>query len=206
MLSPEFEVMVRWGTFVPLMVCSVAGLAITIAKWLQFRRPMRPSEVVMGDIAHHVTDGNLDAARARAVDDESPGSRLIEAAAGCHGRPRDLIKEEVVRVGGELADEMEYGLGGLALLAALGPLFGLLGTVVGIVLVFNRLAASHGMATPEDLAGGIGTALYTTIVGLIVGILALVAQRYLESRADRRVRQLEAFGARIVDLFDGVHQ
>lgn len=88
------------------------------------------------------------------------------------------------------------------MLTALGPLFGLLGTVIGIVLVFNRLATSDGMATPEDLAGGIGTELYTTIAGLIVGILALVAQRYLESRADQRVRQLEAFGTRMVKLFD----
>jgi biopolymer transport protein ExbB len=201
-ISPELEVMVRWATFVPLIACSVIGLAITLAKLLQFRRPHRPAQTIMDDVTRLAAEGDLQGASARAAGDDSSGSRLIEAAASCADRPRELIKEEVVRVGSELGDQVEYGLGGLSLLAALGPLFGLLGTVIGIVLVFNRLAASGGVSTPEQLAGGIGTALYTTIAGLVVGILALVAHRYLEARADQVVRRLEAFGAQAVDLFD----
>jgi biopolymer transport protein ExbB len=199
-LSAELEALVRWLMFVPIIACSVTGLAITIAKWLQFRQPDLPAERTMADVARLIAEGDLERARLRAAEDESRGSRLLEAATSCGSRPRDLIKEQVVLAGGELGDEIEYGLGGLSLLAALGPLFGLLGTVVGIVLVFSRLAASGGMAAPEDLAGGIGTALYTTIAGLVVGILALVFHRYLESRADQVVARLETFGVKVVDL------
>ena len=116
------------------------------------------------------------------------------------------LPEQVGSAGAQLAAEIEYGLGGLALLTALGPLLGLLGTVVGIVIVFNRLAASGGVATAQELAGGIGTALLTTIAGLCVGILALVVHRLLSARADHRVAELETFGLLVVDLVAGDDQ
>ncbi|MEN8161382.1 MAG: MotA/TolQ/ExbB proton channel family protein, partial [Myxococcota bacterium] len=138
-----------------------------------------------------------------AATDASRGAPLLAAAAGAAGSPRELVKERLGVAGSAAAAEVEAGLGSLALLAALGPLFGLLGTVVGIVLVFNRLAAAGGVASPAELAGGIGTALYTTIAGLVVGILALVFQRYFASRADRAVAQLEAFALFLVELVEG---
>ena len=95
---------------------------------------------------------------------------------------------------------MEHGLGAMALIATLGPLLGLLGTVVGIVLVFNRLAVDGSVATASQLAGGIGTALYTTIAGLVVGVCGLIAHRYLTAQVDRLLAQLDTLGQELVDL------
>ncbi len=79
-------------------------------------------------------------------------------------------------------------------------MFGLLGTVVGIVIVFDRLAGAGGLVSPGQLAGGIGIALYTTIAGLIVGIFALVSHRWLAARCDHATAKLEAIGHELLEL------
>ena len=77
------------------------------------------------------------------------------------------------------------------------------GTVVGIVLVFERLAGAEGIVSAHQLAGGIGTALYTTVAGLIVGMLALVSHRFLLALADGAIAQLESVGQELLDLIEG---
>jgi biopolymer transport protein ExbB len=197
------ETLVRWLTFIPILVCSVVGLSITLAKWLQFRKPNVPDGDAVEELTRLLADGDARQAADRVGTFAVRAAPLMQTAVALSGRGRDAIKEQMDLAGAALADELEYGLGALGLLAPLGPLFGLLGTVVGIVLVFNRLVVAGGAATPAELAGGIGTALYTTIAGLMVGILALVFHRYLSARADQLVAQLEAFGVRMVGVASG---
>jgi biopolymer transport protein ExbB len=190
----------RWLTFAPIIACSVVGLAITIDRWRALARPVIPADASLAEMRRLVETGALDGAARAAEAEPSRGAQLLAAAIGTAGRPRDIVKERVELAGRAVVAELERGLGGLALLASLGPLFGLLGTVVGIVLIFDRLATSGGIATPAELAGGIGTALFTTIAGIAVGILALVFHRYFSSRVERRITQLEGFGLAVVDL------
>jgi biopolymer transport protein ExbB len=131
--------------------------------------------------------------------DEARISQIVTVVLGNAGRSREVIGDRARRKGRQLATGLEYGMGGLALIATLGPLLGLFGTVVGIALVFQKLAALQGVASPQELAGGIGTALYTTIAGLIVGMLALVVHRYFAARIDRAMAELEAETAALVD-------
>jgi len=198
-LPENVEAWVRWLTYSPLIVCSIVGSALTIAKWLQLRQVLLPPDALIGDVARLLDDGKAEAAATRLRVEAARAVPMVHSALVASELPRDALREQVVLAGRRIGDDLERGLGSLALLASLGPLFGLLGTVVGIVLVFNRLAAGDG-ATPADLAGGIGTALYTTIIGLIVGILALVCHRYLSARVDRAVAELERFGARLVNV------
>lgn len=198
-LPETFEAWVQWLTYSPLVICSIVGSTLTLAKWLQLRQAFVPPEALIGDVARLLDEGNAEAAVTRLSVETARAVPMVHSAIAASELPRDALREQVVLAGRRIGDDLEQGLGALALLASLGPLFGLLGTVVGIVLVFNRLAEGDG-ATPADLAGGIGTALYTTIIGLIVGILALVCHRYLSTRVDRAISELERFGAHIVNV------
>jgi biopolymer transport protein ExbB len=199
LLSNDVQAWVMWLTYLPILACSMIGLGITVYKWLQLRHSFVPTNPAMAAIADLIAQGDVEAAATRARTDPARGARLIEAALAAIRHPRNVVEQQVMFVGRRIAQEVEFGLGALALIASLGPLFGLLGTVVGIVLVFDRLAAG-GSATPAELAGGIGIALYTTILGLVVGILALVVHRYLTSRVDRVVVGLEELGASVTTL------
>jgi biopolymer transport protein ExbB len=199
LLSDTVQAWVMWLTYLPIVVCSMIGFGIALYKWLQLRHPFVPTSDAMAAISDLVWRGDIQAAANRAGIEPARGARLIETALAAIRQPRAVVEQQVMFAGRRLTQELGFGLGALALIASLGPLLGLLGTVVGIVLVFDRLAAG-GTATPADLAGGIGIALYTTILGLIVGIIALVCHRYLTARVDRVVVGLEELGALVVTL------
>jgi biopolymer transport protein ExbB len=197
--SADIDLWVRVLTFVPIFVSSTIGLGLALAKWAQLRRA-RSGERVMLQARAIIQSGEHQRALAVARADRSPVARLIERAIEGAGQPARGLTEHIEQTGRHLARQLEYGLGGLALIATLGPLLGLFGTVVGIIVVFERLAGADGLVSARQLAGGIGTALYTTMAGLIVGMCALVAHRLLSALADRVVADLETAGLELSRL------
>jgi biopolymer transport protein ExbB len=93
---------------------------------------------------------------------------------------------------------MERFLNSLGTIAAISPLLGLLGTVIGMVKVFAAITA-HGVGNPSVLAGGISEALITTAAGLSVAIPALIGYRYLRGRVESLVVQMEKESIKLVD-------
>ena len=203
LMSADLETWVRWFTFLPIVVASVIGFALTLWKLVQLRRANVPALHVSIGLREFLRAREFASAASLTETDDSRGARIAAVVIEAAGRSRAVVGDHAVQIGRQIARELEYGLGGLALIATLGPLLGLFGTVVGIVLVFNRLAALEGLASPQQLAGGIGTALYTTVVGLIVGMLALICHRYLSARVDSAVGDLEMMSHDLVDLVAG---
>ena len=97
-----------------------------------------------------------------------------------------------------MVHEMERFLNSLGTIAAISPLLGLLGTVIGMVKVFAAITA-HGVGNPSVLAGGISEALITTAAGLSVAITALIGYRYLRGRVESLVVQMEKESIKLVD-------
>jgi biopolymer transport protein ExbB len=105
----------------------------------------------------------------------------------------------VEEVGGREAAPLERYLGLLGTIATLSPLLGLLGTVLGMIQAFNVIA-TQGVGTPATLGGGISQALITTAAGLSVAIPTLLLHKYLSSRADRLILEMEEYSLHVVDL------
>jgi biopolymer transport protein ExbB len=77
----------------------------------------------------------------------------------------------------------------LGLIGSIAPMLGLLGTVLGMIKAFNTIAATGGAAKPDELAGGIGQALVTTLMGLVVAIPTMIAFSYFRNRIDSLVAE-----------------
>ena len=131
--------------------------------------------------------------------DDSPLARVYLAGLRQIGKPRADIKEFVLEVGRHEALRLQAGLGVLETVAVVSPLLGLLGTVWGMIDVFRTIEV-HGVGDAGALAGGIGTALYTTLAGLLVAIPVRVAHSYLLSRADGLVLEMEEAALELLDL------
>jgi biopolymer transport protein ExbB len=195
----DVDAWVRLLTLLPILAASIVGSTIALVKWLQLRE-WRAAGTRMLETVRGLGEGeDARAALAAAAAGGSLAGRLARKALAFDSGSRARLVEHVELEGRQLARTAERGLDTLALLATLGPLLGLFGTVVGIVLVFNRLASAQGIVSPSQLAGGIGTALYTTVAGLIVGMCALVSHRALASRTDDVIDQLETLGQALVD-------
>lgn len=182
---------------VPILACSVAAAAICIERaWV-----LQASRVAPDDL--------LDAARAAGsaarfgdVAADSPLGRILLAGLGSTQGDRDLMKEAMEGAAGPVVHEMERHLTLLGTIAAISPLLGLLGTVIGMIQVFTTLVAD-GVANPGLLAEGISKALVTTAAGLGVAIPALFFHRYFLRRVDELAVSMEHAASRLVEMVCG---
>jgi biopolymer transport protein ExbB len=110
-------------------------------------------------------------------------SGLRQAAAG-----RDAMREAMEQTGRAVAHELERYLGALGTIAAITPLLGLFGTVVGMIEIFG--ASAPAGTNPQALAHGISVALYNTALGLVVAIPALIAYRAYRAKVEQQAARL----------------
>ena len=98
---------------------------------------------------------------------------------------RSAVEEAGEHITGRLYRKVEI----LNVIASIAPMFGFTGTVIGMIDAFNTIAGKQGVAGPEDLAGGIGQALITTLLGLVVAIPTMVAFSFFRTRIDALVSE-----------------
>ena len=177
-----------------LLICSVLGLAIVIEKALTLRR----KKVIIPEIVNVLDNikGSDDIGLALSICEKYKGSFANIIRSGLENR--DLSKNEIKDVlhdqGRQEIHRLEKGLGILETIAGIAPLLGLLGTVIGILKVFNVISAM-GVGQAKAMAGGISEALITTIVGLSIGIPAVVGYNFFSNKAEGLVLKIEKYSS-----------
>ncbi|MEL6215646.1 MAG: MotA/TolQ/ExbB proton channel family protein, partial [Pseudomonadota bacterium] len=128
----------------------------------------------------------------------SPLGQILAAGLSNRDRDRSAMKESIEDTGRHVVHELERYIDTLGTIAAVSPLLGLLGTVVGMVEVFTEITAA-GVGNPAVLAGGISQALITTAAGLTVAIPSLVGFRYVRNKVDALVVQMEKEALKLIE-------
>ena len=113
-------------------------------------------------------------------------------------RPRDEIKEKIIDQGRQESGKMEKGLVVLETVAGISPLMGLLGTVLGMIEVF-QVISEQGLGQTQNLSSGISQALITTVVGLTIAIPALIAYNYLNHKVENLILEIEDYSRKLLD-------
>jgi len=181
----------------PLLLCSIIGLAIVIEKVISLRR----KNVIVPEIVNVLDNikGPDDVGLAISICEKNQGSFANIIRVGLENRylPREEIKEALNDQGRQEVHVLERGLVGLETIAGISPLLGLLGTVIGILRVFNVIAET-GVGQATQLSGGISEALITTIVGLSIGIPAVVVYNLFSNRAEEFVLEIEKYSSKLL--------
>lgn len=190
-----FEFLARGGLIMyPLLLCSILGLAIVIEKTLSLRR----KKVIIPEVVNVLDNisGLDDVGLALSMCEKYDGSFANIIRVGLENRdlPKDEIKEALNDQGRQEVHTLERGLVMLETIAAISPLLGLLGTVIGILKVFNVISVM-GVGQASALSGGISEALITTIVGLSIGIPAVVVYNYFSNKAEGLVLEIEKYSS-----------
>jgi len=149
-----------------------------------------------------VRAGNVDEALEMCKNNHTAMSRILWVALKNRGVKRSIMKEILEEVGRQEVAHLERFVGVLALIAAIAPLMGLLGTVIGMIEVFQVISV-EGVGKADVLAGGISKALNTTAVGMSVAIPTLIAYRFFEAKINRFVVDIEHHALYFVDLLKG---
>ena len=183
---------------IPIALCSLVGMAVFLERLFVLRK----GRVVIPEIASAVDTlpQASDFSVAYAVCDRHPGpfANVVRAGLDHSGNEWEITRDVLQETGRQEAVRLTRNLRLLETIAAVAPLLGLLGTVVGMIRVFA--AVSHvGLGNPEVLSGGISEAMVTTAAGLIVGIPALVGHNWLEGRAHGIIFDIEVYATRVLD-------
>ncbi len=182
----------------PLLGCSILATAIVIERLLSLREPKIIPPTLVTEVWEAYRRGGLSLAFLQELERSSPLGAIL--AAGLANREsREAMKEAIEETGRHVAHELERFLTTLATIAQISPLLGLLGTVFGMIDVFQAIT-SVGVGDPKQLAGGISEALVTTAFGLTVGIPALIFYRYFDRRIEALVLQMENEARRFIEL------
>lgn len=192
--------LVRQGgpVMVPLALCSIFALAVVLDRvWALRRKRVLPPELISATRRFRPED---EPAALLAPCRRRPGplASVLRAVLEEPPRERELAVERVQTSGRRAVRELERGLVALEIIAAISPLLGLLGTVLGMFNTF-QVIAEQGLGDPGALSAGISEALITTIFGLGIAIPAAVAQSYFSHRVDDLVLEIEEHGGELID-------
>ncbi len=198
-----FELVKAGGwLMLPIIACSVAAMTIIVDRLLAYRRNKVIPENLVASILKVHQMGKLTPAHIEKIREGSPLGRILAAGLLNSTHSRDIMKEAIEEEGRQVVHELERYLNSLGTIAAISPLLGLLGTVIGMIKVFAAIT-SAGVGDPTVLAGGISEALITTAAGLSVAIPSLIFHRYLTGTVDKLVVGMEEQALKMVEIMHG---
>lgn len=183
----------------PIIVCSIIALAIVAERSIVLKEEKVLPANLVADVWRMASTRQLTEEKVREIQQASPLGRVLAAGLLNRTQDRDLMKASIEEVGGHVAHELERYLNALGTIAAVTPLLGLLGTVVGMISVFTNIT-TVGVGNPAQLAGGISQALITTAGGLMVAIPSLMFYRYFRAKVDGLVVGMEKESLKLIDV------
>nr|WP_221200415.1 MotA/TolQ/ExbB proton channel family protein [Litorivivens lipolytica] len=182
----------------PILLCSAAALAICIERWIELDPKKIAPPNTFPQVSDWLKNNQLDAEKLRRLHRSSALGEILAAGLSNARYGRDIMKESIEDAASHVIHRLEKYLNALGTIAAITPLLGLLGTVIGMIRVFSEIML-QGTGNAGVLAGGISEALITTASGLSVAIPALMMHRYYIRRIDSIVVELEQETIKLVN-------
>ena len=199
-----FNIIQKGGAIMyPIMLCSIMAFAVILERLYYLRKIKIDTVAFMSKIEGALKYNKVAEAVKICEDTAGPIARIIKAGILKYDRPRQEIREAIEDAGHQEVPKLEKHIKVLAAIAHISPLFGLLGTVIGMVKAFQVIqvkAAALNPVSAGDLAGGIWTALLTTAAGLIVAIPAIAAYHYLAARVQDFTLEMEHSATELINI------
>lgn len=193
---------------IPIGVCSFILVAFVLERAISLRRGRVIPRPFVKRFLKQLREGELNRERALSLccDNGSPVAEVFAGAARKWGRPAVEVEQAIIDSGERVTNGLRRYLRVINGVATVSPLLGLLGTVVGMIRAFNRIATAEALGRPELLAEGISEALLTTAAGLCVAIPALIFYLFFVSRVDRLIIDIDAMGQEMVSVIAAEEQ
>lgn len=185
----------------PILACSVLLVTFTLERLVSLRRSRVIPRPFVRRFLQQLRDGELDREQALQLCEEnrSPVAQVFAGAVRKWGRPGVEVEQSVIDNGERATNGLRRYLRVFYGIATVGPLLGLMGTVLGMIQTFNVIAVADALGRPELLAGGIAKALLNTAGGLAIAIPASIFYVFFVSRVDRLVIEIDTLAQEVVN-------
>ena len=182
----------------PVLITLIIGLAIAFERILSLNRADINAQKFLGRVKDALDSGGVSAAEDVCANTRGPVASVVQAGLLRFDEGMDAVEKAVVSYGSIEMSFLERGLVWLSLFISLAPMFGFLGTVIGMVEAFDAIEAA-GDISPSLVAGGIKVALLTTVFGLITAIILQIFYNYAVSKIDRITADMEEASVELID-------
>ena len=183
---------------IPLLLCSIVLVYVFVDRLMVIRKAGNIDEKFMINIREQIVKQNIEGARATCRMSATPVSRMVEKGLNHIEKPYDFIEKSMENTARLEVYKLERNLSVLTTIAGIAPMFGFLGTIAGMIILFFNV--QHQGFSLETIAGGIYTKMVTSAVGLIIGLLAYVGNAYLNAQINKNINRLEAASAEFLDI------
>jgi biopolymer transport protein ExbB len=195
-----WDILIKGGPLmIPLAVLLVIAIFVFIERYIAIKKASKSDDNFMSIIRDHIVTGNITAARSLAKNTPTAIARMIDKGLQRVGKPIEAIERSMENVGKLELYKMEKNTSVLSVVGYIAPLFGFLGTIAGMFQLFYSIA-STGEYSISNIAGGIYVKMISSASGLIIGIIAYVGYRYLNSQIDKSTNRMEAASAEFIDV------
>jgi len=183
-----------------LLLLSIIAIYIFVERFLTIGKAGVEDPAFFNGLKDSIQKSDLATAKALCTTTNTPISRMLGKGITRIGRPLPSSSAAVENVGRLETYKLEKNLATLATISGAAPMIGFLGTVIGMILAFHEMAMAGGQVNVEMLAGGIYTAMTTTVAGLVVGIMAYLGYNTLVAKVEAVVFKMEDRSTEFIDL------
>ena len=195
------DILMKGGPLmIPLALLFVIAIFVFFERLITIKKMSKLDDNFMNIVRDHIISGNVSAARSLTKNTPTAVAQMIDKGIQRVGKPIEAIERSMENVGKLELYKMERNLAILSGIAYLGPLFGFLGTIFGMFQLFYSIASTGGQITLAGIAGGIYVKMISSASGLIIGIIAYIGYRYLNSQIDKTTHKMEAASADFIDI------
>ena len=188
----------------PLIVCSVIALAIIGERLWSLRTGLVMPRNLLEEVVQEYRQNGVSPEMINRLATHSPMGQIFGAGLRNVNSTPAIMKEAIEEAGRAVAIELERFLTTLGTIAAIAPLLGLFGTVIGMIEIFGSQTPQGG--NPLVLAHGISIALYNTALGLVVAVPSMVFYRYFRAKVDTLLVDMELQALKLVEIIHGERQ
>jgi biopolymer transport protein ExbB len=184
---------------IPLGILFALAVYFFIERWLVIRKASTLDENFMNLIRDHILSGNLQAARSVARSNDHPISKMIDKGLQRIGKPIDAIEKSMDNVAKLELYKLEKNLNIISVISRMAPLFGFVGTIIGLVMLLKEFAAISNPSI-NQIADAMYVKLITSATGLIIGMLAFLGYNFLDTQVSRMANRMESAGSELIDI------
>jgi biopolymer transport protein ExbB len=185
----------------PLIFASIISLAIIVERFYSLRTSAVAPQSLLPEVKSWLEKGGMAKDACARLENHSPLGEIFASALCNVDAPREVMKEAIEESGRAVAHKLERYLTTLGTIAAVSPLWGLLGTVIGMVELFGAFTSTgHDVAM---FARGISVALYNTAMGIIVAVPSMIFYRHFRAKVDSLIVEMELQAIKLVEILHG---
>ncbi len=185
---------------VPLILLFAIALFFFFERFILLQKLGKIDENFMNIIRDNVVSNNISAARSLAKNTSTPVARMIDKGLQRIGKPIDAIEKSMENVGVLEMYKMEKNLNVLNIIVRIAPLFGFLGTIVGMLSLFDNINKSPEGLGIKEMSGGIYVKMITSATGLMIGIITYLGYSVLQTKIKKIENKMEAASAEFIDI------